>query len=48
MRVEDINPTGNNTTLKQPLSGQSTGGRGLTIAGARDGQRLYIGNNAGA
>lgn len=48
MRVEDISPTGNNTTLKQPLTGQSTGGRGLTIAGARDGQRLYIGNNAGA
>ena len=47
MRIEDISPTGNNTTLKQPGSQQSTGGRGLTIAGARDGQRLYMGNNAG-
>lgn len=47
MRIEDISPTGNNTTLKQPASQQSTGGRGLTIAGSRDGRRLYIGNNAG-
>jgi hypothetical protein len=47
MRIEDISPTGNNTTLKKPASQQSTGGRGLTIAGARDGKRLYIGNNAG-
>jgi hypothetical protein len=47
MRVEDISPTGNNTTLKQPGSQQSTGGRGLCVAGSRDGKRLYIGNNAG-
>jgi hypothetical protein len=47
MRVEDISPTGNNTTLKDPVSLQSTGGRGLCIAGSRDGKRLYIGNNAG-
>ena len=47
MRIEDISPTGNNTTLKQPLSQQSTGGRGLTIAGSPDGKQLYIGNNAG-
>jgi hypothetical protein len=47
MRVEDISPTGNNTTLKKPFSLQSTGGRGLCIAGSRDGKRLYIGNNAG-
>jgi hypothetical protein len=45
MHIEDISPAGNNTTLTQPW--QSTGGRGLTIAGARDGKRLYVGNNAG-
>src|SRR5262249_53452175 len=47
MRIEDISPTGANTTLKDPGAQQSTGGRGLTIAGSRDGKRLYIGNNAG-
>ena len=47
MRIEDISPTGKNTTLKDPNFQQSTGGRGLTIAGSPDGRRLYIGNNAG-
>ena len=47
MRVEDISPNGKNTTLTQPGSQQSTGGRALTIAGTPDGSRLYIGNNAG-
>ena len=47
MRLEDISPTGKNTTLKHAGFQQSTGGRALTVAGSRDGKRLYIGNNAG-
>ena len=47
MRIEDISPTGKNTTLTRPEKQQSTGGRALTVAGSPDGKRLYIGNNAG-
>lgn len=43
--IEDVSPTPERTTVS--MDNQSASGRGLTIAASPDGQRVYIGNNAG-